>query len=113
VDEAGRGGTDEDAQHAPQCRHERRFHDHAAHDRPRRDPQQPHRRDVATALATIVMTPIARWKRLTTRKVCELSTAMSRDRCARNPNAAALMAPSAESLTASLLLVATANRSTR
>ena len=40
------------------------------------------------ALATIVMTPMARWKRLTTAKVSEVSTAMSRERYARKPNAA-------------------------
>ena len=31
------------------------------------------------ALATIVMTPIARWNRLTTRNVFDVSTAISRD----------------------------------
>jgi len=38
-------------------------------------------------LATIVMTPIARWNRLTTWKVRDVSTAMSRDRYALNPKA--------------------------
>ena len=32
-----------------------------------------------TALATIEMTAMARWKRLTTRKVCDDSEAMARD----------------------------------
>jgi hypothetical protein len=64
------------------------------------------------ALATIVITPIARWKRLTTRNVRDVSTAMSRDRCARKPNATPLIARSAESVPRSER-VPMANRSTR
>ena len=40
-----------------------------------------------TALATMVMTAIARWKRLTTLKVWDDSEAMAAEGCARKPKA--------------------------
>ncbi len=43
------------------------------------------------ALATMVITPMARWKRDTTAKVFDVSTATSAERWARKPNADALM----------------------
>ena len=64
------------------------------------------------ALATMVMTPIARWKRETTAKVVEVSTAMSVERWARKPYAASLMRAIASAV-ARGERVAMANRSTR
>ena len=43
------------------------------------------------ALATMVIMPMARWKRETTAKVVDVSTATSAERWARKPNAVALM----------------------
>lgn len=64
------------------------------------------------ALATMVITPIARWKRETTAKVVDVSTAMSAERWARNPKAASLMRATAWAVACGVG-VATANRSTR
>ena len=65
-----------------------------------------------TALAVIVIIPIALWKRSITAKVRELRTAISRDGQARKPNACALIARTAPATSASPV-VPTANRSTR
>ena len=64
------------------------------------------------ALATIVIMPIARWNRLTTRNVFDVPTAMSREGYARNPNASEFTARSTESA-ALPPEVAIAKRSTR
>ena len=50
-----------------------------------------------TALATMVMTAIARWNRLTTLKVWEDSEAIAAEGCAWKPNADRLSTAAAES----------------
>jgi hypothetical protein len=64
------------------------------------------------ALATMVISPMARWKRETTAKVFDVSTATSAERWARKPYAAALMRDTASPV-ARASRVPMAKRSTR